>query len=246
MKKNACGFELYLNCANPAEAKRLMQQFDCIDGITSNPQMIATQNNGRTDFKNIVLELREACGPDKLLFLQTPSNDYNDIMKDAMALRELGGPNTIIKIPCCADGIKAIRDLYKMGIPTLGTQVLSTMQGVMALQSGAKWIAPFFFPMREFSKDENGVSQVDAKAVFEALVKYREVSGCEGQVLGCAPTTFDELSWMFSTGITSITLDPVDFESPFVAQAFKFINESVQKDWDACFGAGARIHELCK
>jgi len=240
MKKNASGFEIYLNCANPVEAKRLMTQYSCIDGITSNPQMIATQNDGRTDFKNIVLELREACGEDKLLFLQTPSNDYDDIMKDAFALRKLAGPDTIIKIPACADGIKAIADLYKMGIPTLATQVLTTMQGVLALQSGAKWVAPFYAPMELFSQGE-----LSGKRVFEALVEYRLVSGCEGQIMGCAPRNFDDLSWIFTTGVTAITLDPIDFESPYSSKAFTFINESVQKYWDERFGAGARIFEMC-
>ena len=242
MKKNACGYEIYLNCANPAEAKRLMQQYELIDGITSNPQMIATQNDGRTDLKNIILELRDACGPDKLLFLQTPSNKYDDIMKDAMSLRELAGPNTVIKIPTCSDGIKAIADLYKMGIPTLGTQVLSVMQGVMALKAGAKWIAPFYVPMKLFSGDDN----INADAVIEGLVKYKEISGCEGQILFCAPEGMNGLAWAFSTGCTAATLDPIDFEGPFTANAFKFINESVQNDWDNRFGAGARIHELLK
>lgn len=241
MKKNASGFEIYLNHANPAEAKRLLEAYPIIDGITSNPQMIATQNNGRTDLKNIILELREACGPDKLLFLQTPSNNYDDIMKDAMALREVGGPNTIVKIPCCPDGIKAIYTLTAMGIPTLGTQVMTTMQGVMALKAGAKYVAPFYAPMELFSEGE-----VNGKAVFEALVKYREVSGCEGQILGCAPRNFDEVSWMFSTGVTSVTLDPCDFENPFISKGFTFINTSVQNDWDGRFGTGARIHELLK
>ena len=138
MIKNASGFEIYLNCANPETAAKIMQEYP-IDGITSNPQMIATQNNGRTDLKNIIKELRQACGPDKLLFLQTPSNDFDDIMKDARELREVGGPNTIVKIPTCREGIKAIETLTSMSIPTLGTQVLSTMQGILALKAGAKY-----------------------------------------------------------------------------------------------------------
>lgn len=233
MKKNASGFEIYLNCANPAEAKRLMEAYP-IDGVTSNPQMIATQNNGRTDLLNIIKELRDAVG-DKLLFLQTPSNNYEDIMKDAMALREAGGPHTIVKIPTCPDGIKAIETLTAMGIPTLGTQVMSAMQGILALKAGAKYIAPFFAPM-EFS-DING------KIVFESLVKYREISGCEGQILGCAPRNMEEVAWMFTTGVTSITLDPCDFEDPFKAEAFVGLNAEVQKDWENRFGA-QRIHEI--
>ena len=239
MKKNACGFELYLNCANPAEAKRLMQAYPIIDGITSNPQMIATQNDGRTDLKNIIKELREACGPDKPLFLQTPSNNYDDIMKDAMALRDAGGPNTIVKIPTCPDGIKAIYTLTTMGIPTLGTQVMTAMQGVMALKAGAKYVAPFFAPIELFSEGE-----VAGKGVIDALVNYRAVSGCEGQIMFCAPRNFDEVSWLFQTGCTATTLDPCDFENPFSSKGFTFINTDVQNSWDGRFGAGARIHEL--
>ena len=51
---------------------------------------------------------------------------------------------------------------------------------------------------------------------------------------------------MFSTGVTSVTLDPCEFENPFLSKGFSFINSDVQKDWDNRFGAGARIHELLK
>lgn len=237
MIKNASGFEIYLNCANPEICARLMKDFP-IDGITSNPQMIATQNDGRTDLKSIIKELRAACGPDKLLFLQTPSNDFDDIMKDARELREAGGPNTIIKIPTCKDGIKSIETLTSMGIPTLGTQVLSTMQGILALKAGAKYIAPFYAPM-EFGG-------VNGKIVYESLVKYKEISGCEGQIMGCAPRNMEEEAWMFTTGISVVTLDPCDFEDPFKAEVFMHLNNEVQNDWDSVFGAGARIHELLK
>ena len=110
-----------------------------------------------------------------------------------------------------------------------------------AYKAGAKWVAPFYAPMELFSEGE-----VNGKAVFEALVKYREVSGCEGQIMACAPRNFDEVSWMFTTGVTATTLDPCDFENPFTSKGFSFINSDVQKSWDGRFGAGARIHELLK
>lgn len=234
MTKNAGGFEIYLNCADPKICKRLLSIYP-IDGVTSNPQMIASLK--RPDFFKVVKELREACG-EKTLFLQTPSNNYEGILRDAETLREAGGAHTIVKIPCNADGIRAIQALTDRGIPTLGTQIMSAMQGIMALKAGAKYVAPFFAPM-EFSK-------INGAAVFKALVEYRKISGCEGQIMGCAPRNQEEVAWIFTTGVTAVTLDPCDFEDPVTFKAFADLNKDVRESWEAVYGVGTHIYDMKK
>ena len=88
-------FDIYLNTEKPAVVEKLIDVYP-FAGVCCNPQMVARL--GRTDFANIVKELRAATGSRKL-FIQTPSNDYDGIMRDAEAILKIAGEPTIIKIP---------------------------------------------------------------------------------------------------------------------------------------------------
>lgn len=232
MNLNAHGMEIYLNTADTKIIKRLMDLYS-LDGVTTNPELVAQVNN--PDYKGLVHEIRDIIG-DKKLFLQATANDYDNIMKEAEVIREIGGSNTIVKIPCTPGGLKAIKTLDSMGIPTLGTQILSAMQGILALKAGAEYIAPFYGCMNE--------AGIDGKLVFDALVKYREVSQCKGQILGCAPFNQTEVAWMFTTGITAITLMPWDFDDGVEFEAFLNLNAGVRKSWESVYGDGKYIFDV--
>ena len=77
---------------------------------------------------------------------------------------------------------------------------------------------------------------VDAKAVFAALNKFIQVSGSPARIMACAPRTPDELSYLMSTGATSVALDPEDFENCFNARLFINLNQDVRRSWEAVFG----------
>lgn len=122
-------------------------------------------------------------------------------------------------------------------IDICGTQVMSTLQGVCALQAGAKYVATFFCFMQMGGADEYGLYVgVDAKAVYSALTKFIEVSGSEGRIMACAPRTPDELSYLISTGATSIALDPIDFDNCFNARHFINLNHDVRNSWESVYG----------
>lgn len=80
-------FDIYLNTEKPAVVEKLIDVYP-FAGVCCNPQMVARL--GRTDFANIVKELRAATGSRKL-FIQTPSNDYDGIMRDAEAILKIAG-----------------------------------------------------------------------------------------------------------------------------------------------------------
>ena len=88
-------FDIYLNTEKPAVVEKLIDVYP-FAGVCCNPQMVARL--GRTDFANIVKELRAATGSRKL-FIQTPSNDYDGIMRDAEAILKIAGEPTIITDP---------------------------------------------------------------------------------------------------------------------------------------------------
>lgn len=232
MGKFESKFDIYLNTEDPAIVRNMIDKYP-FAGVCCNLQMVSRL--GRPDFANIVKELREATGERKL-FIQTPSNDYDGIMRDAEAILKISGDPTVIKIPCTSGGIQAMQQLAG-DIDICGTQVMSTLQGVCALQAGAKYVATFFCFMQMGGADEYGLyGGVDAKAVYSALTKFIEVSGSEGRIMACAPRTPDELSYLISTGATSIALDPIDFDNCFNARHFINLNHDVRNSWESVYG----------
>lgn len=232
MTKFNSKFDLYLNTENPAIVREMIEKYP-FAGVCCNPQMISHLN--RTDFVNIIHELREATG-DRKLFIQTPSNEYDEIMRDVEAILKIAGEPTIIKIPSTTGGIQAMQQLAS-DVDICATQVMSTLQGVCALQAGVKYIAVFYCFMQMGGADENGLySGVDAKAVYSALTKFIEVSGSTARIMACAPRNPDELSYLISTGVRSIALDPVDFDHCFNSRHFINLNRDVRKSWESVFG----------
>lgn len=234
MGKYATDFELFLNTPDPKEVRRLVDKYP-FSGVTCNPQMIADLK--RPDYLNVLRELREATG-DRKLFIQTPSNDYDGILRDVEdILSVIGDKPSVIKIPTNSDGISAIMKLSAQGIDVCGTQVMSTLQGILALQAGAKYVSVFFAMMQQGGLDAGGLyGGVDAKAVYDALTTYIEKYKPLGKIMACAPRTPDEISYLISTGAGSITLDPFDFDNCFASRHFQNIHKGVRAGWEAVYG----------
>lgn len=232
MGKFESKFDIYLNTENPAAVRRLIDVYP-FAGVCCNPQMVARLN--RTDFANIVKELREATG-DRKLFIQTPSNEYDGIMRDVEAILKIAGAPAIIKIPSTTGGIRAMQQL-SADVDICATQVMSTLQGMCAIQAGVKYISVFYCFMLMGGADANGLyGGIDAKAVFKAMNKFIEVSGSPARIMACAPRTPDELSYLMSTGASCIALDPEDFDNCFNARLFKNLNRDVRSSWEQVFG----------
>ena len=51
--------------------------------------------------------------------------------------------NIIIKIPMCAEGLKAVKQLTKLGIKTNVTLIFSAAQALLAARAGATYVSPF-------------------------------------------------------------------------------------------------------
>ena len=235
MLKFASDFELFLNTPDPEMGRKYLDRFP-FSGLTCNPQMIADMK--RPDYIKLVKELREVTGPERKLFIQVPSGDYNGIVDDVNCLLDIIGHQPYcIKVPTCADGITAIMELAPKGIELCGTQVMSTIQGLSALQAGAKYISVFFAMMQMGGIDDYGMyGGSNPKAVYDALTTYIEKYHPVGKIMACAPRTADEISYLVSTGAGSITLDPFDFDRCFGDRNFQGVHKGVRKGWEEVYG----------
>ena len=78
----------------------------------------------------------------------------------------INNPNLVIKIPMCAEGLKATAKLAQLGIKTNVTLIFSTSQALLAASAGATYVSPFVGRLDDIGQD--GVALVkDIAEIFQ-------------------------------------------------------------------------------
>src|SRR5579872_5918246 len=109
-----------------------------LDGITTNPTLLAKENSGEPE--EIMGEIvRMVHGP---VSLEVISTDYEGMLSEGRRLAKFG-KNVVVKIPMTSDGLRAVRTLHGEGIKTNVTLIFSANQALLAAKSGARYVSPF-------------------------------------------------------------------------------------------------------
>lgn len=128
--------KLFLDTAN-VEQIREVNDLGVICGVTTNPSLIAKE--GR-DFKEVVTEITSIVdGP---ISAEVISMNAAGMITEAKELVKIH-KNIVIKIPMCAEGLKATKQLTALGIKTNVTLIFSAAQALFAARAGASYVSPF-------------------------------------------------------------------------------------------------------
>ena len=145
---------LYLiDDANIESIKTITQYFP-ITGVTTNPSIIAA--NGENVYKKIK-EIRDVIGPDCELHAQVLANTCDEIVKEAIRLRDAVGGNFFVKVPVTGEGLKSISVLKELGFGVTATAIFTAQQALLASTAGADYVAPYVNRIDNFSLDGIGV-----------------------------------------------------------------------------------------
>ncbi len=128
--------KIFLDTAN-IEHIRTANDLGIIDGVTTNPSLIAKE--GR-DFKEVVKEICSIVdGPISAEVISKYAEGMVVEAKDLVKIHE----NIVIKIPMTDEGLKATKQLTKLGIKTNVTLIFSSPQALLAAKAGATYVSPF-------------------------------------------------------------------------------------------------------
>jgi transaldolase len=128
--------KIFIDTAN-VEHIREMNSYGIVDGVTTNPTLIAKE--GR-EFADVVKEICEIVdGP---VSAEVVSEKAEDMIPEAEELCKIH-KNVIIKIPMTAEGLKATKICREKGIKTNVTLVFSPNQALLAAKAGATYLSPF-------------------------------------------------------------------------------------------------------
>lgn len=136
--------KLFIDTANIDEI-RAANDLGVICGVTTNPSLIAKE--GR-DFKQVVTEITSIVdGP---ISAEVISLEKDGMVAEARELVKIH-KNIIIKIPMCAEGLKAVKILTAEGIKTNVTLIFSATQALLAARAGATYVSPFLGRLDDIS-----------------------------------------------------------------------------------------------
>jgi transaldolase len=142
--------KFFIDTANIEEIREA-NKLGVIDGVTTNPSLIAKE--GR-DFKEVINEICEIIdGP---ISAEAVSLDAEGMVAEGRELSKIH-ENIVIKIPMTTEGIKATRKLSGEGIKTNVTLVFSPLQALMAAKAGATYVSPFVGRLDDVAHDGMGL-----------------------------------------------------------------------------------------
>ncbi len=130
--------KFFIDTANVDEIRKA-NELGVICGVTTNPSLIAKE--GR-DFVEVVKEI--ATIVDGPISAEVISLEANAMVAEAEELlKKIDNPNIVIKLPMCAEGLKACKMLTDKGIKTNVTLIFSAAQALLAAKAGATYVSPF-------------------------------------------------------------------------------------------------------
>ena len=160
--------KFFIDTANFEQIKEA-SSWGILDGVTTNPTLVAKENCDFTTAAKKILEVVK--GP---VSLEAVSPDAEGMVKEARELSKLG-KNVVVKIPMTPEGIKAVKLLSSEGIKTNVTLVFSANQALIAAKAGATYVSPFVGRL-----DDNGM---DGMQVIRDILQILKNYGFPTQVI---------------------------------------------------------------
>jgi fructose-6-phosphate aldolase 2 len=185
-----------LDTANIESIARLIDIFP-IEGVTTNPTIVS---RAKKPIKTLMQEIRLIIGKDLMLHVQTISETAEDMVKEALLLRDIDDGNFYAKIPANQQGIKAIQILKKRGLNVTATAIFTPQQGLVAAKAGADFIAPYVNRLDNISS--HGID------VVSDLVFLMDKFHLSTKVLAASFKNVDQIYRVSMAGSHSITIEP--------------------------------------
>lgn len=120
-----------------------------IDGVTTNPTLIAKTGRKQEDVIKEICEIID--GP---ISAEVIATDLQGMIKEGEALSKIH-PNVVIKLPLTEAGIAACKHFSGKNIKTNVTLCFSLNQALLAAKAGATYISPFIGRLDDIGHNGN-------------------------------------------------------------------------------------------
>lgn len=214
--------EFMLDTLNLEEIKKWSQILP-LAGVTSNPTI--AKKEGEIDFFERIKTVREMIGPGPSIHVQVVAKDYEGIIKDAEKIRVNCGENIYIKVPVTEAGLAAIKTLKEDSYRITATAIYTTFQGLLAIQAGADYLAPYYNRMENLN--------IDSDAVIAQLSQAIEMNHAKSKILAASFKNVSQVNHAFKAGAQAITAGADVYETAFAMPSITKAVDDFASDWEA-------------
>ena len=217
--------EFMIDSLNIAEIKKWAQILP-LAGITSNPTI--AKKEGAIDFFAQAKTVRQIIGPAPSIRVQVVASDYEGIIADAHKLKEQLGGNLYIKVPVTIAGLKAIKQLKQEGFQITATAIYTSLQGLLALEAGADYLAPYYNRMENLN--------TNPLEVIDQLALAIERKHSQAKILAASFKNVGQVTSALARGAQAVTASPAIYEAGFANPAIAKAVADFANDWQATQG----------
>lgn len=220
-----------LDSANTEEIKKACDIFP-IAGVTTNPTIITKE---KKPFFPLLKEIQSIIG-DKMLHVQVLGTTTEDMIKDAMRIREEISSDLYVKIPVSDAGYKAMQFLKKEGFGITATAIYTPQQALIAARCGADFTAPYV----------NRIDNISGMGVnvVSMITELFDLHGLDTKVLAASFKNVQQVHEVALTGAQSVTVGSEILwklaEHPLTDMSV----EQFTKDWETQYGLGKCIYNM--
>ena len=157
--------KFFIDTADVREIRDLAET-GMIDGVTTNPSLIAQSGREFTDV------IEEICSfIDGPVSAEVAATDAPTMIKEGHKLAKIA-KNVVIKVPLTIDGLKTCKILSDEGTMVNVTLCFSAAQAILAAKVGATFISPFVGRLDDIALD--GMDLISD--ICEIYANYQEVT----------------------------------------------------------------------
>ena len=213
-----------LDTANLEDIKHCNEYYP-LAGVTTNPTIISKEN---ADFWKLVKGIREIIGEDKMLHVQTTQKTAEGIIAEAKLLKETLKGNFFVKIPIGEEGLKATKELKKLGIGVTVTAIFTPIQALIAAMAGADFVAPYV------NRLDNIIG--DGCDVVAETVKQLKLFDSDCKVLAASFKNAEQVNRCASVGCHSVTVSANILRTVISHPMTDSAIAGFEKDWASVYG----------
>lgn len=228
-------YELMLDTVNLNDITEGIKKWPIV-GITSNPSIL--KKEGNIDVYERLAQINNVCGKNRSLHVQVVSTTTEGIIEESKHILDKLGSDVYIKIPVSSEGLPAIKALSKEGVNITATAIYSALQGILAILSGAKYIAVYYNRMENNCTDPN--------LVIRDIRDFIDKSGSSSKILAASFKNVSQVMEAYTNGAQSVTVVP---EIITMGLGMASINDAVKtfaKDFEDIHGAGQTMLTIDK
>ena len=193
-----------------------------IDGVTTNPTLIL--RSGRT-LEDVAQELSGYLNLESIS-TEVVADTAEEMIEQAQKFITIS-PAITIKLPCTVEGLKACKELSKVGVKTNVTLIFSVPQAILAAKAGATYISPFVGRWMDNCVDGFELIQKIRKVYDNDWETYEKPS-----ILAASIRDVYQVEKCATLGADIVTIPPVVFWGMYKNAMTEKGLAQFQKDWE--------------